>query len=372
MKIVVRTLIVFIVLLTVISCRYKNEVKEKKNNLKLRFIDEYILPDKTTFENTRVGGLSGIDYANGIWYAISDDSDFPRFYSANISYDINGFDSIEITSVTHFKDSIDEVIPKGFVDPESIRYDDGCFIWTSEGNIKKGLRPFVRISDSVGNFVKELNLANRFLPNDNSDIGPRHNGVFEGISVSKHKKGYWVAMELPLKEDGVEPTLEETNSPARIVYINKKTGHSEKEIVYELEKVTRPAIDGATFELNGIVEILEYDTNRFFVIERSYSMGYSDGGNTVKIYDVDASKATDVSDINSLKDERYTKVTKKLLFNFENIRNELTKGIVDNIEGISFGPDFANGNRSLIVVADNNFSLYGPQLNQFILFEVAR
>jgi len=372
MKIVVRTLIVFIVLLTVISCRYKNVVKETKNNLKLRFIDEYVLPDDTTFENTRVGGLSGIDYANGTWYAISDDSEFPRFYSANISYDINRFGSVTINSVTHFKDSIIEVIPKGIVDPESIRYDNNSFIWTSEGNIKDGLKPFVQIADSSGVFVNEFTLANRYLPNSDLNFGPHHNGVFEGITLSFNKKGYWVAMELPLKQDGEEPTLEETDSPVRIAFINKETGHFEKEIVYELDKVARPATDGATFELNGIVEILEYEKNKFFVLERSYTMGYGDGGNTVKIYDVDASKATDVSSFNSLKGEHYTKVTKKLLFNFEDIRDELTKGIVDNIEGITFGPDFENGNRSLVVVADNNFSLYGPQLNQFILFEVEK
>lgn len=366
------TLFVFTLFMTVFSCGNTKATEKTDSSLNLRFVDEYVLPDETTFKKTKVGGLSGIDYANGNWYAISDDSDSPRFYKVNISYDINGFDSIEITSATHFKDSNGKEISMGIVDPESIRYDDGCFIWTSEGNIKNGLKPFVRVSDSVGNFVKEMNLANRYLPNDNQDLGPRHNGVFEGISLSKHKKGYWVAMELPLKEDGVEPTLEETDSPVRIVYINKETGHSEKEIVYELDKVSRPAVDGATFELNGIVEILEYDTNRFFVLERSYSMGYDDGGNTVKIYDVDATKATDVSSIDSIKGAVYTKATKQLLFNFEDIRKELTNDIVDNIEGISFGPDFENGNRSLVVVADNNFSLYGPQLNQFILFEVKK
>lgn len=368
---VARTLLVFAVLL-VSSCGNKKDTNKIETSLKLRFVDEYILPDETTFANTRVGGLSGIDYANGDWYAISDNSDSPRFYKAIVSYDLKGFNTIQVTAVTHFKDENGNNLSKGIVDPESIRCDNSALIWTSEGNIKEGLRPFVRVSDSVGNFVKEMNLANRYLTNDNSALGPRHNGAFEGISVSHNRKGYWVSMELPLKEDGEEPTLEETDSPVRIVFINKDTEHSEKEIVYELDKVTRPATDGATFVLNGIVEILEYDTNRFFVLERSYSMGYADGGNTVKIYDVNAIKATDVSSINSLKGESYTKVTKKLLFNFEDIRKDLTNGIVDNIEGITFGPDFANGNRSLIVVADNNFSLYGPQLNQFILFEVEK
>ncbi|WP_299799653.1 esterase-like activity of phytase family protein [uncultured Maribacter sp.] len=368
---VARTLLVFAVLL-VISCGNKKDTNKIETSLKLRFVDEYVLPDETTFANTRVGGLSGIDYANGDWYAISDDSDSPRFYKTIVSYDLKGFNTIQVTAVTHFKDENGINLSKGIVDPESIRSDNVALIWTSEGNIKEGVKPFVQIADSSGAFVKELTLANRYLPNTDLNFGAHHNGVFEGITLSFDKKGYWVAMELPLKEDGVEPTLEETDSPVRIVYINKETGHSEKEIVYELDKVTRPAADGATFVLNGIVEILEYDTNRFFVLERSYSMGYADGGNTVKIYDVNASEATDVSSINSLKGESYTKVTKKLLFNFEDIRKDLTNGIVDNIEGITFGPDFANGNRSLIVVADNNFSLYGPQLNQFILFEVEK
>ncbi|MDO6472836.1 esterase-like activity of phytase family protein [Maribacter sp. 1_MG-2023] len=366
-----RNLLVFTVLL-VISCGTKNDTTKIETSLKLRFVDEYILSDETTFENTRVGGLSGIDYANGTWYAISDDNDSPRFYKAIVSYDLKGFNTIQVTAVTHFKDENGNNLSKGMVDPESIRYDNSAFIWTSEGNIKDGLKPFVQVADSNGIFVKEFILAERYLPNTDENFGPHHNGVFEGITLSYDKKGYWVAMELPLKEDGVEPTLEDTDSPVRIAFINRETGHFEKEIVYELDKVSRPAINGSAFELNGIVEILEYNKNKFFVLERSYSMGYADGGNTVKIYDVDASKATDVSSINSLKGASYTQVTKSLLFNFEDIRKDLTNGIVDNIEGITFGPNFENGNQSLVVVADNNFSLYGPQLNQFILFEVEK
>ncbi|MDP5062315.1 MAG: esterase-like activity of phytase family protein [Maribacter sp.] len=214
---VVKTFFICAVLL-VISCGTNNDTNKIETNLKLRFVDEYILPDETTFENTRVGGLSGIDYANGTWYAISDDSDAPRFYSTKISYDSSGFDSISIKSVTHFKDSIGELIPKGMVDPESIRFDNGSFIWTSEGNIKDGLKPFVQIADSSGVFINEFRLAKRYLPNTDSNFGPHHNGVFEGITLSFNKKGYWIAMELPLKEDGVEPTLEETDFPVRIAF----------------------------------------------------------------------------------------------------------------------------------------------------------
>ncbi|PGH40366.1 MAG: hypothetical protein CRN43_03405 [Candidatus Nephrothrix sp. EaCA] len=68
-------------------------------------------------------------------------------------------------------------------------------------------------------------------------------------------------------------------------------------------------------------------------------------------------------------------MSKTLLFDFETIRNQLSKvtnGLpkVDNIEGISFGPKLSNGRLSLVVVADNNFSALGEQLSQFIVFEV--
>ena len=61
---------------------------------------------------------------------------------------------------------------------------------------------------------------------------------------------------------------------------------------------------------------------------------------------------------------------KKLLFNFESIKDFLTDGIIDNLEGITLGPKLKNGNQSLILVADDNFQTFGKQLNQFILLEI--
>ncbi len=41
---------------------------------------------------------------------------------------------------------------------------------------------------------------------------------------------------------------------------------------------------------------------------------------------------------------------------------------IDNIEGATFGPRLANGHRTLLLVADNNFETF--QKTQFFLFEV--
>ncbi|EDM44498.1 hypothetical protein SCB49_13040 [unidentified eubacterium SCB49] len=366
----VSPLVVFLVVLLMVSCKSNKGAEINNAPMHLRFVDELVLPDSITFKNTRVGGLSSIDYANKNWYIICDDGSAPRFYEADIAYDITGFTSFNIQNVTHFKDINNKQLPKGVSDPEAIRYDNGLIVWTSEGSIKKGIKPFVRSSDLQGNFKKEATLPKRYFPNNEADFGPRHNGVFEGLTLSADKKGYWVSLELPLKEDGAEPSLESPNAPVRIAYINNETGTFEKEVAYPLDKIARPAINGTSFGINGLVEILAYDTHKFLALERSFSMGYNDGGTTVKIYDVDISQATDISTISSLKEATYTKAKKTLLFNFNAIRNELTDGIVDNIEGFSFGPDFKNGNKSLLIISDNNFNAFGSQINQFILLEV--
>ena len=129
---VFKTLLVITAVLSVFSCA-NNNLKTTGSTTKLRFIDEYVIPDDLIFEETRVGGLSGIDYANGNWYVISDGIDSPRFYNASISYDLEGFKSIKINSVVKFEDVDGKLFTKGVVDPESIRYDNETIIWTSEG-----------------------------------------------------------------------------------------------------------------------------------------------------------------------------------------------------------------------------------------------
>ena len=342
-----------------------NSDKEEKQ---LEFIDEFVIPDGFQFEGTIVGGLSSIDYANGSWYMISDDPATPRFYSAAINYDMEGFHTIDITSVSELKNMDGGSFKAGTVDPEALRVFGANVVWASEGNINNGIDPFVRRATLSGEFINESELAERYKVGADDTQGPRQNGVFEGVSLSVDGNGFWVNMELPLKQDGPAPTTQDSDSPIRIAFIDMATGRFGREFAYELDPVVRPAANGSSFELNGVVEILEYDTDKFLVLERSFSTGYDDGGNNVKIYDVDASDATDISAMESLLNANYKVATKKLLFDFENIREELTDGVVDNIEGIAFGPEFSNGDKSIVLVADNNFSAFGPQLNQFVLF----
>ena len=339
----------------------------------LQFIDEFVIPI-SEINGEPIGGLSGIDYNNGKWYLICDTSEPPiRYYNANITYNNSGFSNVSITSMTEIKDNTGNSLASGLVDPEAIRFDPNTqnLLYTSEGSIVNDIDPAMIEISTFGNQVRTFTLPDHFAAQANDDSkGPRHNGVFEGLSINFDNSGYWVSTELPLIEDGPEPTLTDTESPVRITLINKTTGLAERQFAYELDPVARPADLGTTFEINGLVEILEYDENKFLALERSFSSGYLDGGNNVKIYKVDATNATNTLSIESLSGSIYTKAVKTLLFDFETIRSQLVASTVDNLEGITFGPPFEDGNRSIVVVSDNNFNAFLPQKNQLIVFKV--
>jgi len=201
------------------------------------------------------------------------------------------------------------------------------------------------------------------------DLKPRHNAVFEASCKGVDEKGFWVGMEGVLEGDGLSPSQLKENPPARITYFDFETKNATKQFAYPLDYIKRPFKGG--FNVNGITAILEYKKNTFFVIERMYQSGYGKKGNVVKIYKVVLNDLiTNTYSLQSLKNEKYVPVKKELIFDFDSIREQLTDGVVDNIEGFTLGPKLSNGNESLIIITDDNFQKHGKQLNQFILLEI--
>ncbi len=62
--------------------------------------------------------------------------------------------------------------------------------------------------------------------------------------------------------------------------------------------------------------------------------------------------ATDVSKLDALAGQSYTPVRKTLLYDFAR-----AGFLPDNVEGLAFGPNLADGSRTLVLVSDNNFEL---------------
>jgi len=360
-----KPILLLLLTLSILSCATTK--KNNNNELHLRYLDDVVIPNNLEIDGTKVGGLSGIDYHDGIYYLVCDQPANPRFYKAEIPMLNRALDTVLIKEVVQL-DKEQDFIKNNTLDLEAIRFDAETkrIVLTSEGSIKNGKDPAVFEVSPDGRFLSNYKIPEYFKAS--GEQKPRNNGVFEGLTESFDKKSYWVATELPLEKDGPKPKIFPTKSMIRITKYNKKTKQAEKQFTYKLDGISKLPI--IWFAVNGVTEILEYAEDKFLVLERAYSAGYGSNGNTVKIFQVDAAQATNTLEMENLRKSAYKKASKKLIFDFKSIKNFLTEEIIDNIEGMTFGPDLPNGKKSLILVSDDNFSSFSRQINQFILLEL--
>ncbi|NVJ88590.1 MAG: esterase-like activity of phytase family protein [Flavobacteriaceae bacterium] len=335
--------------------------------ISVSFLDEYIIKDSLLFNDFIVGGLSGLNYANNKLYFVVDDAKNPRVLEANLILNNNKIKSIDFTKIITIQDSTNAFYKNNVLDLEDIFVDENTqeMVLISEGSINYKYVPSVFKTNLEGKFAQQFTVPKHFTNFNNI----KHNGVFEGVSKSIDNKGFWVAMESPLKSDGEEPTFTKTTSPIRITYYSNSTNSAEKQYTYLLDSVTMPP--KGNVNLNGVTAILQHKKDAFLILERGYQSGYGPYGNTIRLYEAIISKNTkNTLWLHDLKDERYQPLKKRLLLDFNTIKSQLTEGIIDNLEGISYGPTLENGNASLLLIADDNFQVYGKQLNQLILLEI--
>jgi hypothetical protein len=134
--------------------------------------------------------------------------------------------------------------------------------------------------------------------------------------------------------------------------------------------VALPAVPETAFSNNGLVELLALDNRgTFLALEGSFSAGAPGTGNTIKLYEVRLNEASDISGIDSLDAiniNTVRPVEKRLVLNFDTL--SLPTGL-DNVEGMTLGPVLPNGQQSLVLASDNNFS--ATQFTQILAFGLA-
>ena len=344
----------------------------------LRLIGEQRLPYRQQFKGTMVGGLSGIDYdaARGDWIMISDDrSDHnpARYYRAKLQYDDQAFQAVTLTDVipllqpdgTTYPSRKEYATRGGNVsDLESLRVDprDGAVWYSSEGDVKLGMKPFLRRASPDGRFQYELPLPPLFDVDMAERYGPRDNQSFEGVSFTPDGNTVWVSLEGPLYQDGPLPDPDH-GAVDRITHF-ARDGKVLTQVVYPLGKI--PAAPGkGKYADNGISEMLALSATRLLTLERS-GVEAADGKFTtyVRIYEIDTAGATDVSALPTLVGASFKPVTKRLVLDL----NTIGLAHVDNLEGMAFGPTLPNGHASLVLISDDNFS--NKQVTQVLVFDV--
>lgn len=334
----------------------------------LEFIGEVTFATGYSVLDTEVGGLSGLDYdrAHNSFVAISDDRaqiNMARFYDLSIDLSDGYLDEgdIQFTGVTEILDSNEQPFAEAGVDPESIRVKGfpDLLCWTSEGDANNGVAPFVRVMSRTGHFVDEFELSDKYLPTETQGI--RNNLAFESLTFSVDGKTVYTATENALLQDGEAASLE-TGSYSRVLKLSNKTGAELAEYIYATDPVIDAPIPAGEFSTNGLVELLAVAPNTFIALERAFSTGV---GNSIRLYLTTTRGATDVIGAESIADVKRLRVMPKIL-----LKDLASLGItLDNIEGITMGPDLPDGSKSLILVSDNNFS--SGQFTQFLAFKVS-
>ena len=372
-----------LLLCTIVSCSTTKKISTNHATTGInavKFLGQYIIPYNLAYNNTTVGGLSGIDYdaADDKYFLICDDRSAvnpARFYTAHISFTQKGIDTVYFTGVQTLLQQNGNVYPNSkedpyhTPDPEAIRFNPQTrqLIWTSEGerivkdnNIVLENPAIISITEK-GKYIDSFSLPHNLIM-QNTENGPRQNGVLEGLTFSDHFKNLYVNVEEPLYEDGPRADVTDNGAFIRIFKFNVISRQNTQQVAYKLEPVAHAANPANEFKINGIPDILFLSDNKLLVIERSFSTGRL--ACTIKLFLADLNNATDIKKMPSLKlNNSFVPATKKLLLNMDDL------GIyIDNVEGVTFGPVLPNGHKTLLFVADNNFNPL--EKTQFLLFEV--
>ncbi|MBO2456948.1 esterase-like activity of phytase family protein [Actinomadura violacea] len=354
---------------------------------RVRLLGVRTLPTGLTYQGTTVGGLSGIDRdpRTGRYVLISDDRsqiDPSRFYTARIDVSPSGLGPVEVTGTSPFRRPDGSSYPSmkdwqahpctstraecdamAPVDPEAVRVDpqERRLWWSQEGDrIITGAGAPVLIDPSI----RSARMDGRYdgslpLPDNEhitaGDKGPRQNRGFEGFTFAASGALVTSILEAPMLQDGPEPSPGK-GALARLT-VQTRGGRVLGQYAYPVDPLSAPA--GA----NGVSDILAADpsgSGRYLVLERQVGVGEGQKLSTdVRIYEADLRGTTDVASVDSLADAaRVRPIRKKLLVDLA----DTGLGKAGVVEGMTWGPRLRTGERTLILVADDNFGAFGPDL----------
>jgi hypothetical protein len=373
------TVIVGVILcLTVTACGISPRVMAQDRMflpLSVQFLGEYQLP-KTDYKDTPVGGLSAITYDRTInrYYVLSDDRSQKapaRFYTMNINIygDNPQINSIAIEDVTFLTGADGNQYKAGSIDPEGIALSPRNTLYiSSEGATIEKIPPFVAEFQKTGKLISPVELPSRYIPDKDKEKPGR------GVQDNRGFEPLTLGITSTLKDDpfrlftATENALIQDN-PRK----NPDTDRRVRMLHYVISPIGQPVLvsenlylidESPSSQYNGLVELLALEREGYFLsLERTFGLS----GFGVKLFQVVNASSTDTSKIETLPADlaslQVRSLEKRLLLDLEDLGIDL-----DNLEGMTLGPRFPDGSRSLILVSDDNFQK--NQINQFLLFRL--
>jgi hypothetical protein len=158
----------------------------------------------------------------------------------------------------------------------------------------------------------------------------KKNNGFESIAAAADGEGYWIASEGPLRRDGKGPNAM-SGGWIRLQQLDATLAPS-RQFAYRTEP-------GLGFV--GVVDLGTTPEGELLVLERALT----GGGFTARIFQVDASQATDIGSFEKLRNRNdFHAVWKTKLWE--------RSGGFQNFEGMALGPELAIGGRLVLLVSD--------------------
>ncbi len=342
----------------------------------VRFLGQTTLPHGLQFQGTTVGGLSGVDRdpRTGEYVLISDDRSYTnpaRFYTAELAVDDSGVHDVRITgtrALLHPDGNTYSLPPLDdgrTVDPEEIRIDPvtGDYWWSQEGERPKTtgpavVQPSIQQARRDGSYAGSLPLPANYAITP--DRGPRRNLALEAITFSARGALVTSVVEGPLLQDGDLPTADR-GALTRLT-VQGRDGAVLAQHAYPLEPLFAEPEPGPWGPDTGVPAILadQQVPGRYYALERSWVPG---ADYKVRLFQVDIAGASDVRDQDVLEDG-VRPVRKRLLADL----HDFPLPVIDNVEGLTWGPRLRTGERTLLLVSDDNFA--AEEFTRFIALAV--
>ena len=352
-----------LVQLSLVACATQTQTQ----SLPLKFIAAIEIDREATQDGIQIGGLSSAHYnpETRELSAVSDDTGYvsgPRiqYFDLELTDSSLAVTSKRMVRLTNANG--ERIYPERIVDGEAmVELPSGAILVASEGVDVKGFfdLPGLFEFNSSGNYLNEWPIPNKFMPKGKkmAGFGVRPNDAFESLSLSPDGSTLFMANEKAMFQDGSIPALD-TKTPIRVVEYNATINASTPvaEYIYMVSPLARLNNDNNTTGFRSVSGFLAVDNKTILVMEKTF-FTKPVMKNSVQLYMAKISSGTtNVATYPGVSERTYTAMSKSLWIDLDQF--EGTNGFpnLDNVEGITFGPDLPNGNRTLILLTDNNFS----------------
>lgn len=286
-----------------------------------------VLDEKFTGQ---VDGVTGVDYRNGSYVLVAEDT--TRAYTADLALTGTGFGHVRVTAATKLREADGTQAPQGGA---AVRVDpaDGSLLWANPGKRTSHTLIDSTVTRSAvdGTFVAQHPAA-PYTAASATAQGIRDEAGIAGLTMNTGGTLAVSALAKPLLQDGP--------ATVRLSFANRSTGSVLSQLAYDLDPAPRRGT-------NEVAEILAVDASHYLVLEHATDAW---GRDSVRLYEASTVGARSVLPFAALSGADYTPVTKRLLVDFADL--DLSR--VTDLQSMTWGPDLATGERTLVLASDND------------------